>query len=33
VQIFQVHDGKFVKETEWFRAYPEVLAKELKAAE
>ena len=33
VQIFQVHDGKFVKETDWFRAYPEVLAKELKAAE
>jgi branched-chain amino acid transport system substrate-binding protein len=33
VQIFQVHDGKFVKETEWFRAYPEVLAKQLKAAE
>jgi branched-chain amino acid transport system substrate-binding protein len=33
VQVFQVHDGKFVKETEWFRAYPEVLAKELKAAE
>jgi branched-chain amino acid transport system substrate-binding protein len=33
VQVFQVHDGKFVKETEWFRAYPEVLAKELKAVE
>jgi branched-chain amino acid transport system substrate-binding protein len=33
VQIFQVHDGKFVKETEWFRAYQEVLAKQLKAAE
>lgn len=33
VQVFQVKGGKFVKETEWFRAYPEVLAKELKAAE
>ncbi len=31
VQIFQVKGGKFVKETEWFRAYPEVLAKQLKA--
>jgi branched-chain amino acid transport system substrate-binding protein len=30
VQIFQAKDGKFVKETEWFRAYPEVLTKELK---
>jgi len=29
VQIFQVKGGKFVKETEWFRAYREVLAKEL----
>jgi branched-chain amino acid transport system substrate-binding protein len=33
VQVFQVKGGKFVKETEWFRAYPEVLARELKAAE
>ena len=31
VQIFQVKGGKFVKETDWFRAYPEVLAKQLKA--
>jgi branched-chain amino acid transport system substrate-binding protein len=30
VQIFQVKGGKFVKTTEWFRAYPEVLAKALK---
>ena len=22
MQIFQVKGGKFVKETEWFRAYP-----------
>jgi branched-chain amino acid transport system substrate-binding protein len=29
VQIFQVKGGKFVKETDWFRAYREVLAKEL----
>jgi len=33
VQVFQVKGGQFVKETDWFRAYPEVLAKELKAAE
>ncbi len=33
VQIFQVKGGKFVKETDWFRGYPEVLAKQLKAAE
>ena len=31
VQIFQAKGGKFVKETDWFRAYPEVLAKQLKA--
>jgi len=30
VQIFQAKGGKFVKETDWFRAYPEVLAKQLK---
>lgn len=29
VQIFQVKGGKFVKETDWFRAYPDVLAKAL----
>src|SRR5580704_14795445 len=33
VQIFQVRGGKFVKETEWFRAYPEVLAKAIASAE
>jgi branched-chain amino acid transport system substrate-binding protein len=33
VQIFQVKGGKFVKETGWFRGYPEVVAKEVKAAE
>jgi branched-chain amino acid transport system substrate-binding protein len=31
VHIFQARGGKFVKETDWFRAYPEVLAKQLKA--
>jgi len=31
VQIFQVKGGKFVKETGWFRAYREVLAKQLGA--
>ena len=32
VQIFQAKGGKFVKATEWFKAYPEVLAKHIKAA-
>jgi branched-chain amino acid transport system substrate-binding protein len=31
VQIFQAKGGKFARETDWFRAYPEVLAKQLKA--
>ena len=33
VQVFQVRDGKFVKETEWFRAYPEVVAAAVKKSE
>ena len=33
VQIFKAHDGKFVKETDWFRAYPEVVAQAVKGAE
>ena len=33
VQIFQAHDGKFVKETEWFRGYPEIVASAVKKAE
>jgi branched-chain amino acid transport system substrate-binding protein len=33
VQIFQVKGGKFVKETEWFRGYPDVLAKAVASAE
>src|SRR5712691_3747086 len=33
VQVFQAKGGKFVKETEWFRAYPEVLAKAVSSAE
>jgi branched-chain amino acid transport system substrate-binding protein len=33
VQIFQVNGGKFVKETEWFRGYPEVVAAAVKKAE
>jgi branched-chain amino acid transport system substrate-binding protein len=33
VQIFQVKGGKFVKETEWIRAYPEVVANAVKKAE
>jgi branched-chain amino acid transport system substrate-binding protein len=33
VQIFQVHDGKFVKETDWFRGYPDVVAAAVKRAE
>jgi branched-chain amino acid transport system substrate-binding protein len=31
VQIFQVDGGKFARETDWFRAYRDVLAKQLKA--
>jgi branched-chain amino acid transport system substrate-binding protein len=33
VQIFQVSGGKFVKETDWFRGYPEVVAAAVKKAE
>jgi branched-chain amino acid transport system substrate-binding protein len=32
VQIWQVKDGKFVKVTDWFSAYPDVVAKHIKAA-
>src|SRR5712671_6291315 len=33
VQIFQVHDGKLVKETDWFRGYPELVAAAVKKSE
>jgi branched-chain amino acid transport system substrate-binding protein len=33
VQVFQVKGGKFVKETDWMRAYPKELAKLVQAAE
>ena len=33
VQVFQAKGGKFVKETDWFRAYPEVVAAAVKMAE
>ena len=33
VQVFQVHGGKFVKETDWFRAYRDVVTNALKTAE
>ncbi|HEX5528673.1 MAG TPA: ABC transporter substrate-binding protein, partial [Methylomirabilota bacterium] len=32
VQIWQVKGGKFVKSTDWFSAYPDVLAKHIKDA-
>ena len=32
VQIWQVKGGKFVKSTDWFAAYPDVLAKHVKEA-
>jgi branched-chain amino acid transport system substrate-binding protein len=32
VQIFQVKGGKWVKATEWDKAYPDVLAKHIKEA-
>jgi branched-chain amino acid transport system substrate-binding protein len=33
VQVFQVKGGKFVKETDWFRAYRDVVEQALKTAE
>src|SRR5437899_3562875 len=33
VQVFQVKGGKLVKETDWFRAYPEVVAAAIAKAE
>ena len=33
VQIYQAKGGKFVKQTEWIRAYPEVVAAAVKKAE
>ncbi|HYM03806.1 MAG TPA: ABC transporter substrate-binding protein [Stellaceae bacterium] len=33
IQIFQVKGGKFAKETDWFRGYPDIIAKQLKAVE
>jgi branched-chain amino acid transport system substrate-binding protein len=33
VQVFQVKGGKFVKETEWFNAYRDVVDRAVKAAE
>src|SRR5260221_834886 len=33
VQIYQAKGGKFVKETDWIRAYPEVVAEAVKKAE
>jgi len=33
VQIYQTKGGKFVKETEWIRAYPDVVAAAVKKAE
>jgi branched-chain amino acid transport system substrate-binding protein len=32
VQIWQVKGGKFVKMTDWYKAYPEVVAKHIKEA-
>jgi branched-chain amino acid transport system substrate-binding protein len=33
VQVVQVHNGKFVKATDWFRAYRDVVEAEIKKAE
>jgi len=33
VQMFQVKGGKFVKQTEWFRGYPDVVAATVKKSE
>ena len=32
VQIWQVKGGKFEKVTDWYSAYPDVVAKHIKAA-
>jgi branched-chain amino acid transport system substrate-binding protein len=32
VQIFQVKGGKFEKASDWFKAYPDVVAEHIKAA-
>jgi len=32
VQIWQVKGGKFVKVTDWYSAYPDVVAKHIKEA-
>jgi branched-chain amino acid transport system substrate-binding protein len=31
IQVFKVHSGKFVKETDWFRAYSDLLIKQIEA--
>ena len=31
IQVFKVQGGKFVKETDWFRAYPDLLTKQIEA--
>jgi branched-chain amino acid transport system substrate-binding protein len=33
VQIYKIKSGKFVKQTDWFRAFPEVVAATVKKAE
>jgi len=33
VQVFQIKGGKFIKQTEWFRGYPEVVAATVKKSE
>jgi branched-chain amino acid transport system substrate-binding protein len=33
VQVFQVHDGKFVKKTDWFRGYRDVVENTVKASD
>lgn len=32
VQVWQVKGGKWIKKTDWFHAYPEVVAKAIKDA-
>ena len=33
MQVFQVKGGKFVKETDWMRGYPDVVEAAVKKAE
>jgi hypothetical protein len=33
IRVFQAHDGKFVAQTDWFRAYRDLVDNTVKSAE